>query len=330
MSEERTVKACMDGFLLHTLCLSRYFLPAGRNLVVLPIFPLTTLPVLTLIVIYFPSACLHVAFIVLVTASSLSLYRQYVFYFLLLSLPVLATTDCLWPPCTHYAAVLWRASSTYEAFPHFMLMTLHIDFSSLDLCPSSKQPVWDILTILLSTSQMVILPTVLFPNPLITKKVTKKLLFHIHVMGAQFISCSEYRMHFGNFSRCFFIPHSKNTNTPLAQSPSTQIIITLPCDCLHLCYIFLIHSKYNWLPSLLANTFSSLSVSPFLLFIEILKYWKLKHWNWKLKYFSLIFTEVVFISYMNNSVYAPNIVFNSFLLQKPLHRYSQTHRKKTL
>lgn len=181
MSEERTVKACMDGFLLVSLCLSRYFLPAGRNLVALPIFSLTTLPALTLIVIYFPSACLHVAFIVLVTASSLSLCRQHVFYFLL-SLPVLATTDCLWPLCAHYAAVLWRASSTYEAFPHFMLMTLHIDFSSLDLCPSSKQPVWDILTILLSTSQMVILPTVLFPNPLIL--VTKTLLFHIQRYGS--------------------------------------------------------------------------------------------------------------------------------------------------
>lgn len=69
MSEERTVKACMDGFLLTSLCLSWYFLLSGRNLVALPIFSLTVLPVLTLIVTYFLSACLRLAFVVLVTAS---------------------------------------------------------------------------------------------------------------------------------------------------------------------------------------------------------------------------------------------------------------------
>lgn len=52
-----------------------------------------------------------------------------------------------------------------RCFCHFMLITLHIHFSTLDSHPSSKHPVWDILPILLSTSQMVVLPTLLFQAP---------------------------------------------------------------------------------------------------------------------------------------------------------------------
>lgn len=48
-----TVKACMDGFLLTSLCLPRCFLLAGRNLVALPLFSLTTLPAVMLIVTCF-------------------------------------------------------------------------------------------------------------------------------------------------------------------------------------------------------------------------------------------------------------------------------------
>lgn len=41
-----------------------------------------------------------------------------------------------------------------KVFFHFILITLHILFSTLDLHPSSKKPVWDILPIPLSTSQI--------------------------------------------------------------------------------------------------------------------------------------------------------------------------------
>lgn len=104
---------------------------------------LTLLPVLTLTVMYFHSACLCIAFTMLVTARSLPLPSVWL---LLPSLPVLATLDCLWLCHAHSAIMPWRIHSVCEVFcADFMLITLHIHFSTLDSHPSSIQPVWDIL-----------------------------------------------------------------------------------------------------------------------------------------------------------------------------------------
>ena len=112
MPEERTVKDCMDGFLLNSLCLWRHFLVAARNLVALLIFSLTVLPVLTQTVVYSLSACLHVAFTMLATASSLALCHSVInMSFTFFSFPCL-----FWPPQTAFGHGVLIVQMCFEQF----------------------------------------------------------------------------------------------------------------------------------------------------------------------------------------------------------------------
>lgn len=86
----------------------------------------------------------------------------------------------------------------------------------------------------------------------------------------------------------------------LAPSLSIQITVTFPSNCQH-CYIFLISPKYTQHPSPLAGILSPLWI-PLPTSIELQQKQKLEYWSWKLKYFSLIVTELLLIPYINNSI----------------------------
>lgn len=222
MSEEGLSGLDIDGYLSACLCLPRYFLLAGRNLVALPIFSLTTLPVLTLTVMYFHSARLCIAFTTLVTASSLSLPSIW----LPPPSPFLTCSGCprlpLALPCSLCSYALENFIGFSSRFCHFTLITLHIHFSTPDSHPSCKQPVWDTLPILLSTSQMMILPTLLFqvPTHLSLKHYTSTLPLQVHnLLLINLLLTSQH------------VLPSPQQKTGLAQSLSIQITTTFPSHC---------------------------------------------------------------------------------------------------
>lgn len=113
---------------------------------------------------------------------SLSLLYQYIFYLFVLSLPVLGTTGSAFGS-DFTIQQPWKILPPYEAFYHFMLMTLNIDFFHSCLPSPFKisspfsliHPKWDSCPYFCSQ-----IP--LYQSP----------KHHTCIIGAQFISCSEY------------------------------------------------------------------------------------------------------------------------------------------
>lgn len=140
-------------------------------------------------------------------------------------------------------------------FCHFTLDILHIYFSTPDPHPSIKQPVWDTLPILPSTSQIMILPALLFQVPAhqTLKHCTSTLPLQVHyhlLMNILLISPD--------------VLPSPQQKTWLAQSLSIQITITLPSHCQHcVTYFYFLQSIANILACWL--TVFHLSESLFLL-----------------------------------------------------------------
>lgn len=141
------------------------------------------------------------------------------------------------------------------------------------------------------------------------------------MMPVQFISYSEYQRLFCNFTRDFSFHTVKHWYLlcPVTFHPDHyHTPIWLPTPVLHCSNLFKI---YLILTSELVSWYLQSPLWIPLFPTEILKYWKLTYWNWKLKCFALTVTEVqfVFYSYLNKcfSIMSINSLLQNYCTDSP-------------